>query len=125
MTNVVLPENTCLGKLQLIEVYEYLDGARLFLTKNKTGFTFLVYWCDEKVNATGWLYLPISRTRLTQLKQREMMLNAAFKAPETNYYYLAYTGHENGKDTAKMIYPAKLDPDFIPPKGYYLYADQS
>ena len=88
----MIPSNTILGELEIFEIYEYLNGPRLFVARNNIGTIFLVYWCDEKEEATGWLYLPISEAKLEKLRRKEITLNAAFKEPETNYLYIVYTG---------------------------------
>jgi len=115
----MIPLNTILGKLEISEIYEYLDGPRLFTAKNNVGTTFLVYWCDEKEDAIGWLYLPISETKLNKLRQKAITLNAAFKEPETSCY-IVYTGVSPEEDTAKPISPDEIGTDFFPPEGYYL-----
>lgn len=119
----MIPINTSLGELDIFEVYEYIDGPRLFAARNNIGTIYLVYWFDETEEATGWLYLPISESRLNELRRKTITLNTAFKKPETNYY-IVYTGIELGKDTATAVVPNKIDTEFFPPEGYYIeYVD--
>lgn len=115
----MLPVNTSLGQLDIFEVYEYLDGPRLFGARNNIGTMFLVFWCDEEDNATGWLYLPISEARLNELRRKEITLNAAFREPETNYY-LVYTGISPQGDTAKPVNLNEIDAEFFPPENFYI-----
>lgn len=119
----MLPIGTILGKLAIFEIYEYLDGPRLFAARNNVGTMFLVYWFDEIEDATGWLYLPISEARLNQLRRREITFGAAFRQPET-IYYLVYTGIPPVEDTAHLVNTSEIDPEFFPPDGYYVeYVD--
>lgn len=116
---MTLPLNTILGELVIFEIYEYLDGPRLFAVRNNIGTIYLVYWFDEKEDATGWLYLPISETKLNELRRKTMTLNTAFNEPETDYY-IVYTGIHPEKDTADPVAPNRIDTDIFPPEGYYI-----
>ncbi len=115
----MLPINTVLGEIKIIEIYEYLDGPRLFAAKNNIGTMYLVFWFDEEDDATGWLYLPISEEKLSKLRRKTISLNTAFKRPETNYY-LVYTGIPPRKDYAEAVNLNEIDTGFFPPEGYYI-----
>ncbi len=119
----MLPINTVLGEIEIVEIYEYLDGPRLFAAKNNIGTMYLVFWFDEEDDATGWLYLPISEEKLSKLRRKVISLNTAFKSPETNYY-LVYTGIPPREDCAEAVDINKIDTGFFPPEEYYIeYAD--
>ena len=115
----MIPMNTSLGELEIFEVYEHIDGPRLFAARNNIGAIYLVYWFDEKEDATGWLYLPISKARLKELRRKTITLNTAFNEPETNYY-IVYTGIHPRRDTADPVAPNDIDTEFFPPEGYYI-----
>lgn len=119
----MLPINTILGQLTIFEIYEYLDGPRLFAARNNIGTMFLVFWFDEEEDATGWLYLPISEAKLNKLRRKEIALHEAFRKPETGYY-LVYIGVPPRKDSAKLVNSDGIDADFFPPENYYIeYVD--
>ena len=119
----MLPIDTRLGQLEIFEVYEYMDGPRLFAARNNIGTMFLVFWCDELENATGWLYLPISEAKLSRLRRKKLSLNAAFTEPETDYY-LVYTGIPPQPDSAEFVSSNDIDVDYFPPEDYYIeYVD--
>lgn len=119
----MLPENTILGQLEIFEIYENLDGPRLFAVRNNIGTMYLAFWFDEEADATGWLYLPISETKLSKLRRKEISLKTAFENPEMNYY-LVYTGIPPRQDSAKLVNPTEISADFFPPKGYFIeYVD--
>lgn len=119
----MLPQKTILGQLEIFEVYEYLDGPRLFAVKNNIGSIYLVYWFDEQEEETGWLYLPISEEKLNQLRRKEISLNEAYRHPET-FYIIAYTKIPPQIDTAELVLPLAINKEFFPPDGYYIeYVD--
>ena len=119
----MLPQNTILGQLEIFEVYEYLDGPRLFATRNNIGTMYLAYWFNEEDDATGWLYLPISEAKLNKLRRKMMTLNAAYQEPETSYY-LVYTGIPPRDDSAELVTLKAVDTVFFPPEGYFIeYVD--
>lgn len=119
----MLPLKTSLGELEIFEIYEYMDGPRLFAARNNIGTMYLVYWFDEQIDATGWLYLPISEAKLKELRRKKITLNEAFKKPETNYYKV-YTCIPPKADIADPVAPDAIDPLFFPPPGFYIeYVD--
>jgi hypothetical protein len=115
----MIPTDTTLGTLEIFEIYEYIDAPRLFAVRNNIGTMYLVYWCDEKPESTGWLYLPISDSRLSDLRRKKITLYNAFNKPETNYY-LVYINHITGIDIAQAISPDIIDTELFPPEGFYL-----
>lgn len=117
------PEKTILGELTILEVYEYLDGPRFFAAKNNVGVIFLVYWCEEERDKTGWLYLQISEAKLSDLRRKKLTIHAAFKKPET-IMYLVYTKIRPEQDSVEMVSASTVNEAFIPPDGFYIeYVD--
>lgn len=113
----MLPEKTCLGKLDIVETYDYLNGPSLFYAKNLTGGHYLVYWCDYENEQDGWLYLPISERKLSQLRRKEISIRKAFETPEQGFY-LAYTGLEKSIVSFENIDSINLE--FLPPDIFYI-----
>jgi hypothetical protein len=119
----MLPVNTILGELEIFEVYEYLDGPRLFAARNNIGTKYLAFWFDEEDDATGWLYLPLSEEKLNKLRRKKISLHSAYLEPETNYF-LVYTASPPRKDSVEIATPDNISSDFFPPEGYYIeYVD--
>lgn len=115
----MIPRNTCLGNLRIIEIYEYLDGPKLFCARNEVGTSFVVYWCDVLDGAEGWLYLPISYRRLDRLRRRELAIRDAYASAESGVY-IAYTTAQGRNDTAEFFSIKQLDLNLLPPKGFYV-----
>lgn len=117
----MLPMSTILGKLRIIEIYEFYNTPVLFACKNKTGHVFLVVWLDETDAADVWLYTPISPSRFTMVRRGEIDLHEAFMQPEDEIA-LQVTVY---KDLSRMaditLIPANdLNPDWAPARGEYL-----
>lgn len=115
----MLPKNTCLGNLNIIEVYDYLDGPKFFCVRDEVGSFFTVYWCDLKDNNEGWLYLPLSEKRLEEIRRKEITINEAYLKAEKGLY-LVYTTIGSENDTADYYSIKNIDKSLIPPDGYYI-----
>lgn len=115
----MLPKGTLLGQLEIFEVYEYMDGPKLFATRNNIGTIYLVFWFDEVEDASGWLYLPLSEAKLSKLRRKELSLYAAFSEPETNYY-IVYTGVPPRMDSAEPIARTQIDTEYFPPEDFFI-----
>lgn len=69
----LLPQDTELGNLEIIEVYEYYDQPCLFSCKNQLGDIFLAIWSTEEM----WLYVPVTEDKLKEKIQiRDYYLNS-------------------------------------------------
>lgn len=122
MGSVHLPENTILGELEILKVYEYYDGPKIFLAQNWEE-QYLVYWCDYTQYGEGWLYAPIDAKTLVQLEENEIDLTEAFMNPSHDYvYYVGHSYHDllGHFDYAIKIHVADVPNKFYPPHGHYI-----
>ena len=83
----LLPQDTFLGKLTILEVYEYYDQPVLFACRNAAQHTFLVVLLDETAQATTWLYVALSAERFQQVRTGAIDLHSAFKDAEDEIAY--------------------------------------
>jgi hypothetical protein len=83
----LLPQDTFLGKLTILEVYEYYDHPVLFACHNAAQNTFLVVLLDETAQATTWLYVALSADRFQQVRTGAVDLHSAFKDAEDEIAY--------------------------------------
>ncbi|MGB1249302.1 MAG: DUF6575 domain-containing protein [Candidatus Promineifilaceae bacterium] len=116
----MLPIDTRLGELDIFEIYEYMDGPRLFAARDVIGTSFLVYWIDESDESSGWLYLPISGKRLKQLRRKKRSLRWAYMNPEMSHYYVVYTRFDDEPDVVDFVPKQEIDLEFLPPKDFYI-----
>lgn len=116
----ILANNTCLGRLRIVEVYDDYEGPKFFLVKNQFKQQFVCYWVDEREDgALGWLYMQISDEKLRSLVNGEVDAHEAFSNPEQGVY-LAYTPVDSSSDTAVYYEIADLDESLIPPADVYI-----
>lgn len=73
-----LPQDTELGKLELIEVYIHYDRPCLFSCRNE-GQYFLVLWIDETPESDRWLYAPVSKAVLNIMQAPNFNFRSAFQ----------------------------------------------
>ncbi len=115
----MLPQNSPLGKLKVVEVYEYFDMPTLYCAKNTMGAYFVVYWCDVKDDKEGWLYLPVSLEKLNLLRRSQISFHKAYHNSEQGYY-LAYVGVEPAADEVIYLSESEVVPELLPPDDYFV-----
>lgn len=104
-----------LGDLQVLETYVYYDGPRLFAARSATGRLFLAVWTGEDDHGESWLYLPLSRSRLRELKSGRLMLGAAFRAPEGGLLWRVTTPHDDREPpTSRPVHPSRVPDADLP-----------
>ncbi len=116
----LLPQETILGNLEILEVYEFYDKPCLFSCRNVAGQIFLVIWIDETSYSDSWLYVPTSLKRIQQVITGGMELKDAFLRAEDGFIFeVIITNHENGTDVVKILCK-DLDEDKLPTPGEFL-----
>ena len=102
----LLPQDTELGNLEIIEVYEYYDQPCLFSCKNQLGDIFLAIWSTEEM----WLYVSVTEDKLKEKIQiRDFYLNS-----EKGFIYQV-TGNK-----VEKINCNELVDDWLPMPGEFL-----
>ena len=71
-----------LGRLEIVEIYEYYDQPVLFSCKNAAGHLYLVVAADENDQYETWLYAGVSTERLNLIRSGGIDLHDAFADPE-------------------------------------------
>jgi hypothetical protein len=87
----VLPSKTSLGVLEILEVFQYYDGPKLFSAYNKAGSLFLAFWLGDEFNEISldkWLYVPVSKTRLDNIKAGVIDLLTACREAEDEFVWI-------------------------------------
>lgn len=116
-----LPEDTILGHdLEIIDVYEYYDGPRLFSCRNRSGQLFLALSVEENHDESVWLYVAVSDERLRQIESGAMDLRTAFAAPEDRAAYWAYHNAEAESWRVEWKGAADLRDEVLPLAGEFL-----
>ena len=83
MVNILnIPE---LGKLEIVEVYEYYDQPVLYSCKNASGHFYLIVAAAEDNQFLTWLCVAVSTERLNLIRTGKIDLHDAFADAENPY----------------------------------------
>ena len=74
-----------LGKLEIIEIYDYYDQPILFACKNAAGHLHLVVAADENDHYETWIYARVSAERLNLIRSGIIDLHDAFADSENGH----------------------------------------
>lgn len=117
-----LPQDTALGKLGMVEVYDYFDGPRLFTCRNEAGRYFLGIWVDEAPGTETWLYVPMSQRRFFLLRHGKFELRRALTDAEDGFVFRVKLTVRTGHSSLDAISSGSLTDDLLPEEGEYLSA---
>ena len=114
----MLPENTILGTLTMLEIYEFYNMPVLFACQNRTGQLFLAVWIDETADENSWLYVPLSAERFAALRQGKIDLHNAFVSPEDIFVFKVIVPKQLHRlAQIEAIHIENLDIDWAPLPG--------
>ncbi|MFN8490273.1 MAG: DUF6575 domain-containing protein [Caldilineaceae bacterium] len=117
----MLPNDTQLGVLTIIEIYHFYQMPVLFACKNKTGNLYLATWIEEQETEDVWLYTPLSVDRFIKLRQRQIDLHQAFLQPEDGIVFKVHVSKfASNRDCALPIKADELDASLAPPPESYI-----
>ncbi len=106
--------------LTIVEVFDAYDGPRLFSAHDDAGMLFLALWVDDVEDESIWLYLPLSASRLAELKQRRLDLRSAFLTSETNVVFRVRESATHGTRMSETLSGESLSHDELPLPAEYL-----
>ena len=117
----IFPSNSELGKLKIVEVYDYHEGPKFFCAQNQFRQLMIVYWVDhnDSDDAYGWLYLYISEEKLNKLRRGQLSVREVYKNPEQGLY-LVYTFPEHSNDTIKYHSEGEISNNLLPPADIFI-----
>ena len=114
----MLPRNTVLGNLTVLEIYEFYNMPILFACQNRTGHFYLAVWIDETETENIWLYVPLSFQRLMNLRHGDLDLHDAFVQPEDGFVFKATVPtHDPGQAHVQPISADQMDKSWAPLPG--------
>jgi len=116
----MLPENTYLGELTFLEIYEFFDIPVLFACGNNTGQLFISVWIDETDEDTKWLFAPVSRSRFNALRFGKVDLNEVFLKPEGGFCFLGSIANHTDIDSVTEISANHLTGEMVPQPNSYI-----
>jgi hypothetical protein len=83
------PDLPSIGRLEILDVFAYHDGPRLFTARNRAGHLFLVEWASADDGKDVWLLAPLSLSRYRSLASRQIDFRSVFVGAETGFVYEA------------------------------------
>lgn len=120
-----LPESTMLGKLEIIEVYDFYDKPALFSCKNRSGQIFIVLWIDSSEESDVWLYAPLSLDIFKDLREGKTELRNIFVNSEDAFVYKVVTPYEeNLSAEVTTVSSEQIEDDDLPMPGQIIEAER-
>jgi hypothetical protein len=116
----LLPEQTYLGKLNIVEVYEATDEPCLFACQNASGHIFLSLLIDETAEHKHWLYLPLSNNRFAQVRSGQIDLRDSFQRAEDGFAHHVIVPIDDGNPLLQTIGCEALTAAMLPLAGEFL-----
>ena len=108
--------DTPFGTLDLVELYLYYDGPRLFSAISKTERLFLVSWFGQiERGIDDWLVAPISEERLNEVRFGRVDLHDAFQQAEGGSVYIVRT--PVGSTSMRTVIGLEISEDDLPVPG--------
>ena len=107
-----------LGRLEIIEIYDYYDQPILFACKNAAGHLHLVVAADESDQHETWLYVRVSAERLNLIRSATIDLHDAFADSESGHLLQVKFSYDN--PTSPQIQHLELNQireDMLPTPG--------
>lgn len=100
----------------ILELYEYYDGPRLFLTRSPVGTLYIVFWTDTDNDSRTWdewLYVPLSEERLAEVRAGALPIRAVIDRCEEDYA-LRVTTHADGTFEVRPVSVVHLEEEDKP-----------
>ena len=83
----MLPIRTCLGEIEIIEVFDFFDFPRLFSCRNRAGQIFLALSVEDGIDMATFIYTPISLDRYRLLASGDLRIRDAIKLAEDRFVF--------------------------------------
>lgn len=116
----LLPQSTQLGKLELIEVYEYYDTPCLFSCRNASGHLFIAILFEQTKQLEKWLYTSMSQRRFENIRAGLIDIRDAFLTSEDGFVYEVIINSDNSSDRVEIIWCENLIDDWLPMPGEFI-----
>ena len=107
-----------LGKLEIVEIYEYYDQPVLYSCKNASGHFYLVVAAAEDAQFLTWLCVAVSLERLNLIRSGKIDLHDAFTDSENPYAIQVKVPYEEQASVqTDFIQPNQIPEDMLPIPG--------
>lgn len=106
-----------LGRVRLLEVYHSYDGPKLFACIAPTDQRYLVLWLGDEDEQDLWLCVPVSETRLQQVRSGGISLRSACLNPESGTLWRVATEALGKIASYRVVLPEELPDLDLPAEG--------
>ena len=107
-----------LGKLEIIEIYDYYDQPILFACKSAAGHLYLVVAADEDDHYETWLYVRVSAERLNLIRSGTIDLHDAFANSENGHLLQVKFSYNNPTSSqVQHLETNRIPKDMLPTPG--------
>lgn len=120
-----LPQSTHLGKLELIEVYEFYDQPILFSCRNASDAIFMGVFAAEDDNFETWLYAGVSLHRFNQIRSGAIDLHDAFSEVEDGIIFQIKVFYDERIPVSMPISTTQIPDDMLPLPGEFINLETS
>ena len=116
-----------LGKLNLLEVYDYHNEPILFSCHDDKQSIYIALYADNLPDHEMWLFVKVSLEKLNFIRAGAINLHDAFAKPEKKHLLKVLIPHWNKKSAnfdSEYVTPNEIDSDILLPTDYCLdFAD--
>jgi hypothetical protein len=116
----ILPLNSILGRLEILEVYEFYDKPCLFSCRNMAEQIYLAIWVDETATSDSWIYASVSVERLEQILAGSIELRDSFVKAEDDFVFEIFIDKDSSDSNVTRIRCSDLTDDKLPNVGEFL-----
>lgn len=107
-----------LGKLEIVEIYEYYDQPVLYSCKNASGHFYLVVAAAKDDQFLTWLCVAVSIERLNLIRSRKIDLHDAFADSENSHAIQVKVPYEEHASVqTDFIQSNQIPEDMLPIPG--------
>ena len=107
-----------LGKVEIVEVYEYYDQPVLYSCKNASGHFYLVVAAAENAQFLTWLCVAVSIERLNLIRSGKIDLHDAFADSENPYAIQVRVPYEEHASVqTDFVQSNQIPEDMLPVSG--------
>jgi len=118
--NAVLPKSDRFGVLEIIEIFDYYDGPKLFACKNSVGQIFLGMWIGSDARSDSFWLVSLSKERFLSVRSGGIGLDRVFVEPELGFLYQCVIQIADGASEVEPILPESLAAELLPDPDEYL-----
>jgi hypothetical protein len=117
----ILPNDTVLGKLEIVEIYDEFYGPKCFSVKDELQHLYLVYWSGVYDNdaCTKWVYMPVSSKILDELLREEYTFYEAFTNSK-RLMLISTFADKNLHTTIEPLSDKNIHLANLPPKDFFI-----